>query len=388
VALRYAIGIAIVLFIVGVREGLSSMLGQRHTYTLFFGGIAVTSWYCGFGPSILAILLSYFLANFLFSAPGAGFNLKTIGLENVIGQGGFLFSGLAVAFTSRALHMARRRAERKQLQLELEILERRCVQEKLEQAQAELRDHTATLEKKVEERTATLTETVQSLEGVCYHVAHDLRAPLRAMGGFTSLLLENYGPQLDASGRSYAARIVGAAARMDELIQDLLAYGRLGHVSLPLQRVELEDSLNLALDLLHDEIAASKAEILVQHPLHAVHANGVLLGRILTDLLSNSLKFLTPDVVPRIRIWSEAEPRKVRLSIQDNGIGIESQYHERIFRVFERLRQSEDIPGTGIGLAMVRKGVQRMKGRAGVVSAIGKGSCFWLELPLPSLKPS
>jgi signal transduction histidine kinase len=175
---------------------------------------------------------------------------------------------------------------------------------------------------------------------------------------------------------------------MDELIQDLLAYGRLGHVSLPLQRVELEDSLNLALDLLHDEIAASKAEILVQHPLHAVHANGVLLGRILTDLLSNSLKFLTPDVVPRIRIWSEAEPRKVRLSIQDNGIGIESQYHERIFRVFERLRQSEDIPGTGIGLAMVRKGVQRMKGRAGVVSAIGKGSCFWLELPLPSLKPS
>ncbi|MDB6065405.1 MAG: Integral rane sensor signal transduction histidine kinase [Pedosphaera sp.] len=386
-ALHYTVAFVAVLTVVAIRELLNPLLGDHHRYILFFSAIAITSWYSGFGPTLLAISLSFFAANSLFRATGYRFSLSHLTLEDFIGLGGFLCSGLVVAFASKALHAARRRAESKQLELGREICERKRVQEKLEQVQAELREHAATLERKVEERTATLTETVQSLEGVCYHVAHDLRAPLRAMGGFMSLLLESNAPRFDAAGRAHADRIIHAAAHMDDLIQDLLAYGRLGHASLPLQRLELERSVDLALELLKDEIAAKHAEVVVHRPLHYAQANGPLLGQIMAHLLCNSLKFATSGVTPRIQIWSETNGPKIRLSIQDNGIGIAPEYHERIFRVFERLAPSEDVPGNGIGLAMVRKGMQRMKGRSGVESKPGNGSRFWVELTLATQKP-
>ncbi|MDB6110452.1 MAG: Two-component hybrid sensor and regulator [Pedosphaera sp.] len=251
----------------------------------------------------------------------------------------------------------------------------------LAKAREQLRDYAEYLEKRVDERTATLRESVQSLEGVLYHVAHDLRAPLRAMQGLTTLLLEEYAPHFDAEGREYAQRIVDAASRMDVLIRDLLAYGRLGHVHLPVQRLELERLLDSILNQLSFDIAAKSAAVEVQRPLAPVRANETVLRQMLTNLLENALLYVPPGVAPRIRIWSETDAETVRLSIQDNGIGIDPEHYERIFKVFERLHRVEEYPGTGIGLAIVIKGAERMGGRVGVESEPGKGSRFWVELP-------
>ncbi|MDB6122569.1 MAG: domain S-box [Pedosphaera sp.] len=251
----------------------------------------------------------------------------------------------------------------------------------LEEVQEKLRHHAEDLEKRVQERTAHLQESLQSLEDVLYHVAHDLRAPLRAMEGLTTLLLEEYAPQFDAEGKNFAERIVASAGRMDGLIRDLLAFGRLGHVSVPRRQVDLEKLLRFTLELLEEEIQAKSATIRLQTPLPPVWANETLLGQVLVNLLSNALKYVPAGVTPTLNIWSESKAETLRLSIQDNGIGIEPEHHQRVFRVFERLHPPEDYPGTGIGLAIVAKSLERMGGRVGLESQPGAGSTFWLELP-------
>jgi signal transduction histidine kinase len=172
----------------------------------------------------------------------------------------------------------------------------------------------------------------------------------------------------------------------------------------PVSTVNLESELNAAIDQFSAEIEANHAEIQVSSPIPPVKANAAVLNQILSNLLSNALKFVKPGVQPRIRIRAEdvirkAEPAEsrgtrsldtqlyafsgpfVRLWIEDNGIGIQPEYHERIFRMFERLHGADSFPGTGIGLAIVRKAVERMGGRVGVESEPGKGSRFWVELP-------
>jgi PAS domain S-box-containing protein len=263
-----------------------------------------------------------------------------------------------------------------------DIDDQKRANEALEKAREQLRSYADHLEKMVAERTTTLEESIQSLEGVLYHVAHDLRAPLRAMQGLTTLLLEEYAPHFDVEGREYAGRIIDSAARMDSLIRDLLAYGRLGHVNLPLHRVDLEKAVDLALDLLGEEITGKAAKVIVQRPIRPVMGNETLVNQILINLVSNALKFVAPGNPPRIQISSETDGKTVVLSVQDNGIGISDEHLERIFRVFERLHRVEEYPGTGIGLAIVTKGAERMGGRVGVESQPGHGSRFWLELPI------
>jgi PAS domain S-box-containing protein len=264
-----------------------------------------------------------------------------------------------------------------------DIDEQKRVTVALEEAQGKLRHYTDDLEKRVQERTAHLQESLQSLEDVLYHVAHDLRAPLRAMEGLTTLLLEEYAPQFDAEGKDFAGRIVASAGRMDSLIRDLLAFGRLGHVNVPCRQVDLGKLLRSALELLQGEIRAKSAIIRIQTPLSAVWANETLLEQVLVNLLSNALKYVPAGVTPALDIWSEVKGDALRLSIQDNGIGIEPEHHQRVFRVFERLHPPEDYPGTGIGLAIVAKSLERMGGRVGLESKLEAGSRFWIELPQP-----
>ncbi|MDB6015709.1 MAG: domain S-box protein, partial [Pedosphaera sp.] len=343
--LRYAVSIVSVLLVIAILKALNPLLADKHPYTLFFAAVAVTSWFAGFWPSILTILLSYPAAYWFFIPPRYSLNH---GADDLAGLGGFIVSGLAIAFTSRALHAARERAETKQ--------------EELVKAKAKLNDYAATLESKVEERTADLRESLQSLEKVLYHVAHDLRAPLRAMQSFT-LLLEENARHLDAEGRDYAHRVVEATSRMDVLIRDLLVYGRLGHVKLSIQRVDTERVLDDALNQLSDETAAKGAAMLIRRPLPPVMANKTVLRQVLINLLSNALIYVAPGIAPRIEIWAETDDHKVRLSVKDNGTGMRPEYHKKVFEVFERLQQrAEDASGTGMGLAIVSKGVQRMKG--------------------------
>lgn len=276
----------------------------------------------------------------------------------------------------------------------------------LRESEERLRRYATELEHRVAERTANLAQSIQSLEGVLYHVAHDLRAPLRGMASFTSILLDEYAPKLDDRGRDYAQRISSAAQRMDRLVQDLLAYGRLTHTAVPVTRVSLEAEVRTALEHFAEEIENRGAVVEVCSPMPPVMANTAVLNQILSNLFSNALKFTKPDARPHVRIYAEEttsrwesalaksngipsldvqlsalDGRFVRLWVEDNGIGISREYHERIFRMFERLHGAGSYPGTGIGLAIVRKGVERMGGRVGVESDTTTGSRFWIELP-------
>ena len=236
------------------------------------------------------------------------------------------------------------------------------------------------LEHKVRERTEELRSRNDELETYAHSISHDLRAPLRAMHGFSQALLEDCGPQLDDVGKDYAARVVAGARRMDALIQDLLAYSRVSRTDMELGSVNLGDVVHDALAQVEGDVAASGGAVKVAPDLPAVRAHRVALVQSVANLVANGLKFVPPGRAPELRVRAEKENGITRLWVEDNGIGIDAAHHERVFGVFERLHQSENYPGTGIGLAIVRKSVERMGGRVGVVSSVGEGSRFWIEL--------
>lgn len=236
------------------------------------------------------------------------------------------------------------------------------------------------LEQRVQERTRELEAANQELDAFSYSISHDLRAPLRAMQGFTEALLEDYGEHLDSTGLNYAQRIVAASHRMDALIQDLLAYSRLSRTEVRLDPVNVETMVDEVCGQLATELKDRGATVTVDRPLARVLAHRTVFGQVLANLLTNAVKFVAPDTPPRVRIWTERRGDWIRLGVEDNGIGIEPEHRERIFRAFERLHGVEQYPGTGIGLAIVQKGIARLGGQVGVESTLGQGSRFWVEL--------
>jgi signal transduction histidine kinase len=238
---------------------------------------------------------------------------------------------------------------------------------------------------KAQGNTSRVEEANQELESFSYSVSHDLRAPLRAMQGLANALIEDYGDKLDATGKDYARRIVTAGKRMDQLVSDLLQYSRLARGELQIQPLSLEAIVNEARHQLEAELEEKHAQLRLEASPAKALGQPAILAQVVCNLLSNAVKFVAPGVQPQIKVRIEEEDGWVRLSVQDNGIGIPPEDHERIFRVFERLHTPSAFPGTGIGLAIVVKGIKRLGGRLGVDSAPGKGSTFWFELPKANL---
>jgi PAS domain S-box-containing protein len=251
----------------------------------------------------------------------------------------------------------------------------------LKEMQLQLQELNAGLENRIIERTAELNDSIHSLEGICYSIAHDLRAPARAMDGFATALLEDCGENLSPEGGEYARRIILASRRMNELIEDLLAYGQLLHREVPCRAVDLNAIARQVLQDLALEMELTGANVRVAPNLPIVLAHEIVLRQALLNLVSNAIKFVAEGVKPEVRIWAETREAAVRVWIDDNGIGIDAQHQERIFRVFERLHCADKYSGTGIGLALVKKGVERMKGCVGVEPGLTQGSRFWIELP-------
>jgi len=269
-----------------------------------------------------------------------------------------------------------------------DITEDKRNEQALHETREMLRQHAENLEKRVRERTSELQETIRSLDSFCYSIAHDLRAPLRAMSGFGTELMEQYGARLDQAGKEYLVRIRAAATRMDRLICDLLELGRLGTIEVPAEPVDLQAVVAKALAPLEKELQNKNADVRLKQPLLPVLASSVMLEQVLVNLLGNAIKFVPAKTPPKVEIWSEARGPMVRVSIRDNGIGMKSEHLGKLFHPFTRLVNGVDYPGTGIGLAIVRKGVERMGGRVGVDSEPGKGSCFWIELPTAAKEDS
>jgi signal transduction histidine kinase len=236
------------------------------------------------------------------------------------------------------------------------------------------------LEKRVEERTARLTDTIAELEAFSYSVSHDLRTPLRAMQGYSEFLWEDYSGQLDDTGKEYLHRILQASGRLDRLVQDILAYSRLSRGEWEIKDIRLQKLLKDVIES-YPMLQPSSIDIESELPLLSVRGHEGSLTQVFSNLLTNALKFVPEGRKPRVKIRTEPFDGKVRLWFEDNGIGIAPAYWERIFKIFEKAPGEKEYDGTGIGLAIVRKAVERMGGRVGVKSDVGEGSKFWIELP-------
>ncbi|RMF86009.1 MAG: hypothetical protein D6736_16110 [Nitrospinota bacterium] len=266
-------------------------------------------------------------------------------------------------------------------ELEQRLQDRVAEVEQLNRTLTTLLADLQTTNRDLETMTTQLREANEELEAFAYSVSHDLRAPLRAMQGFAQALLEDYAGHLDPVGQDYAQRIVKAAQRMDALIQDLLAYSRLSRTQVTPQPIPLSAAVSEVLRYLEEECQQREARVTVTEPLPLVQGYQPILIQVLSNLLSNALKYVPTGKRPFIRIRAEERDTWIRLWVEDNGIGIAPEHQARIFRIFERLHDAETYPGTGIGLAIVRKGIERLGGRVGVESVPDEGSRFWIELP-------
>ncbi len=260
-----------------------------------------------------------------------------------------------------------------------DISERKQAEAALLQSREEISRHAATLEEQVIERTTELTATNQQLEAFVYTIAHDLRAPLRSMQGFAAMLVEEAGTALSPTGRDFANRINKSAKFMDALLQDLLAFSCIAQEQIQLKAVNLETSVQSVLARLEGEIQEKNGRVEIAGPWPTVLAHETTLDQVLTNLISNAVKFAAPGTPPHIRLRAEEHDGFIRVWVEDNGIGVAPYHQSQIFRLFTRLH-GDKFPGTGIGLAIVQKGVERMSGNVGLESAPDQGSRFWFTL--------
>jgi signal transduction histidine kinase len=238
------------------------------------------------------------------------------------------------------------------------------------------------LNESLEARAEQLSAVNRELESFCYTIAHDLRAPLRAMEGLTSILLDDFAEKLGPEAQDFGHRIRDSASRMDQMIQELLAYSRLTLMDFQAQPVRLSRVLKDAVSQLAWDLEQKHAVVNIKRAAYQVMGHYAVLVQVVVNLVSNAVKFVPPGTTPHVNIYSEQNGNFVRVWVEDNGIGIAPEHQSRIFRIFERLHGREAYPGTGVGLAIVHKAVTRMKGNVGVESKPGEGSRFWFELPI------
>lgn len=235
------------------------------------------------------------------------------------------------------------------------------------------------LEKRVAERTADLETKNSELESFTYSVSHDLKVPLRGIEGYSRLLIEDHQAQLDPEGIEFLTTIRQATNQMSQLIEDLLAYSRLERRALMKARVDICQLVNNILRERQVDIQQKEIEVILETTACVVTIDERALEQAIRNLIDNAIKFTFPERKPVIQIRLKSEGEKYILSVQDNGIGFDMKYQEKIFDIFQRLHIADDYPGTGIGLALVKKAMQRIGGRSWAVSEPGQGSTFYLE---------
>lgn len=223
------------------------------------------------------------------------------------------------------------------------------------------------------EQARELERSNRDLEQFAYVASHDLQEPLRKVASFTQLLQKRYGGSLDERADQYIEFAVDGAKRMQRLIQDLLSFSRVGRTGVAREDVDLEGVLTAALSELSERTRETGAEI-VHDPMPVVHGERALLQQLFVNLIGNSLKFRHPDRPPVVRIEVRSMRAHWEISVIDNGIGIDAQYAERVFVIFQRLHPREQYAGTGIGLSLVKRIVEYHKGRIWIEPAAGGGT--------------
>ena len=249
----------------------------------------------------------------------------------------------------------------------------------LEKKTEEIRRLNAELEQRVAERTTQLQRSNEELQQFAYVASHDLQEPLRMVTTYVQLLAHRYHHQLDAEAQEFFGYAVDGAQRMQALIEDLLAYARLGLHGKPFTPTDSDAVLQQTLRAFQSRIAESRAAVTAD-PLPTVSADRTRLGRLWQNLLSNALKFHGPEPL-RVHISARRQGNEWVFSVRDNGIGLDLRHAERIFQMFQRLHTRDEYPGTGMGLAICKKIVEQHGGRIWVESEPGNGATFFFTLP-------
>ena len=239
----------------------------------------------------------------------------------------------------------------------------------------------AELEDRIAARTAALNNKSRELETFAYSVAHDLKAPLRGIDGYSRLLIEDYSKDLPDEARSFIKTIRTSSDEMNQLINDLLDYSRLERREFKRDRLELNPLITTLVEQKKREAADRNIDFVVNVNGGTVVADSHSLIQSLRNYLDNAVKFTSQTHQPRIEVGSKETATSCCLWVRDNGIGFDSTYRDQIFRIFERLNRADEYPGTGIGLAIVSKAMERMGGRAWAESEPGQGATFYLEIP-------
>jgi light-regulated signal transduction histidine kinase (bacteriophytochrome) len=243
-----------------------------------------------------------------------------------------------------------------------------------------LKQHAETLEQRVRERTLELQAANKELESFSYSVSHDLRAPLRGVSGFAQALVEDHGPELTEEALRKLRIVQDEAQRMGVLIDELLAFSRLGRKALQAVELDMAALVRECLRGLHAQHGGADPEIHVD-ALPAAWGDRVLIGQVWTNLLSNAVKFSSKQARPRVEVSAASDDHEHVYAVRDNGAGFDPKYQDKLFGVFQRLHDSSEFPGTGVGLALVHRIVTRHGGRVWAESRPGEGATFRFSLP-------
>jgi PAS domain S-box-containing protein len=248
-------------------------------------------------------------------------------------------------------------------------------------AEERLKQLNQELEQRVTERTTQLRQANQELEAFSYTVSHDLKAPLRGIDGYSQLLVEEYGERLDDEGRQFVHRIRQGVQQMGELISDLLEYSRMERRDMAPEPVALLPLVQQILESHEADIRRQGVRLQLDMAPFTLPLDREGIAVVLRNLIGNAIKFSRDSTPPMVVIGTRSEAGRRILWVRDNGVGFDMKYHERMFGIFQRLHRAEEFPGTGVGLALVAKAVQRMGGRVWAESTLGTGATFYLEFP-------
>ncbi|WP_461481298.1 ATP-binding protein [Porticoccus sp.] len=289
---------------------------------------------------------------------------------------------LVDAINAMLAEVEQRNLELENFNLELadQVKERTEAEKALRETQQQVLQLNTVLEQRVRERTLQLENANKELEAFSYSVSHDLRAPLRAIDGFSQALLEDYTDNLDDTGRDYLARVRGGAQRMGMLIDDLLKLSRVSRAELKIQEVDLSELATTILNELREGEPERRVDIRITSGLKAP-CDPQLIQIALQNLLSNAWKYSGTREQAHIEFGMRAQNGEVGFFVQDNGVGFDMDYAGKLFGAFQRLHDQSEFPGTGIGLATVKRIISRHGGRVWTEAALDKGATFYFTLP-------
>ncbi len=374
---RFTVAAFALLAAFALRFSLDPVLDNKLPLAAFIIATTLVAWYAGFGPSLLTFVAGLLLANWFFLPPRHAFAFTSA--ANIGTNVSTSIVGATIILFGRSMHLARQRADAHareaiahQKKLEEEVLERKRVEN-------EVRQLNATLEKRVEQRTAELVASNEELESFTYSVSHDLRAPLRHVDGYAQMLEEEFGAQIPPEAQKFLKKIRQGSENMRQLVDDLLNLSHLGKMELSFRPSPLKPLVEEVVQDMKSETAGRNIEWVIGD-LPVVECDAGLMRQVFANLLANAVKYTRPRAEARIEVGHMRGKDETVIFVRDNGVGFSMKYVHKLFGVFQRLHRVEEFEGTGVGLATVARIVRKHGGRVWAEGELDQGATFYFTL--------